>query len=271
MPYPLWAHPPWSALRSQAVRSSTMTRDEPAKYRQFLDAVARAMTEEDDIWQFQTLAGGSTLVARAKDEEEVVALIDAGSLDASVTVDDIVRVADLAARVGATAASEGRPAAFVCSRRAPSGDAVRAAYLRDLRILNVHPTGEDSWGYDVAILSQQEFTQPPNAPTTSERRWRAINDASDRAVFYDAQQSPIANFAGLRAELAWHEEAEIAPWGPWGSSHFDLPAGTLMTVPDQPPLPVTGVTLRFHKETRPLRATGEASAFADLASTWLWG
>ena len=254
-------------MRSQAVRSPTMTRDQPAKYRQFLDAVARALTEEDDIWQFQTLAGGSTLVARAKDDE-VVALIDAGSLDATVTVDDIVRVADLAARVGTTAASEGRPAAFVCSRRTPSGDAVQSAYLRNLRILNVHPTGEDSWGYDVAILSHQEFTLPPNAPTLSEQQWRAIHDGSNDAVFYDAQQTPIATFVGMRAELAWHEEPEVASWG---SSHFDLPAGTLMTVPDQPPLPVTGVTLRFHKETRPLRATREESAFADRASAWLWG
>lgn len=37
-----------------------------------------------------------------------------------------------------------------------------------------------------------------------------------------------------------------------------------MTVPDQPPLPVCGVTLQFHKETRQLRATDEESAFADL-------
>ncbi|QKG18694.1 hypothetical protein ACTIVE_0328 [Actinomadura verrucosospora] len=206
-------------------------------------------------------------MARAE-EDEVVALIDAGSLDATVTVDDIVRVADLAAQVGTTAASEGRPAGFVCSRRAPSGDAVQAAYLRNLRILNVHPTGEDSWGYALAILAHQEFAQPPNAPTLSEEQWRAVHDGSNDAVFHDAEQTPIATFAGLRAELAWHEEGDAAAWG---SSHFDLPAGTLMTVPDQPPLPVTGVTLRFHEETRPLRATREESAFADLVSTWLWG
>lgn len=33
------------------------------------------MTEEDDIWQFRTLAGGATLMARA-DDEMVVALIE---------------------------------------------------------------------------------------------------------------------------------------------------------------------------------------------------
>ncbi|MGW0197967.1 hypothetical protein [Nonomuraea sp. NPDC003201] len=244
-----------------------MTRAEPADHRRFLDAVARAMSEEDDIWQFQTPAGGSTLVARAVDAElEVVALIDAGSLDASVTVDDVARVADLAAQVGTTAAWEGRPAAFLCSRRTPTEEAVKAAYLRNLRILSVHPTGEDSWGYDMAILSHQEFTQPPNAPTLSEQQWRAVHDGSDGAVFRDAQQSPIASFAGLCAVLAWQEEGAS-----WGSRRFDLPAGTSMVVPDQPPLPVAGVTLRFHKETRPLRGSREESAFADLLTDWLWG
>jgi len=250
-----------------------MARDESIGYRRFLDAVARALTEEDDIWRFQTLTGGSTLVARTKDDdEEVVALIDGGSLDTTVTVDDIVRVADLAARVRTTAVSEARPAAFVCSRRVPSGDAVQAAYLRNLRILNVHPTGEGSWGHDVAVVSLHEFTQPPNASTLSEQQWWAVHEGSGDAVFHDAEQVPIASFAGLRAELAWHEESEVTSRGSsWGCSHFDLPAGTLMTVPGQPPLPVTGVTLQFHKETRPLRAAREESAFAELAADWLWG
>jgi hypothetical protein len=248
-----------------------MTRDEPAEYRRFLDAVARALTQDEDIWQFRTPAGGSALVARAGDEDGgVVALIDAGALDATVTAGHVARVADLAARVEATA-SEGRPAAFVCSRRTPSEDAVQAAYLRNLRILNVHPTGEDSWGYDVAIVTHRRFTQPPDAPTLSEQQWRAVHDDSDEAVFHDARQTPIATFAGLRAALAWHEESEVAPWGsPWGRSHFDLPAGTLMTVPDRFSLPVAGVTFEFQKETRPLRATREEAAFADLASDWLW-
>ncbi|WP_026413401.1 hypothetical protein [Actinomadura oligospora] len=141
-----------------------MTRDEPAEGRTFLDIFARALAEvDDDIWRFQILPGGPTLVARTS--------------------------------------------------------------------LNI-----------------------------------------DQAVFQDAQQTPIATFAGLSAELAWHEEPEVSPWGSsWGSSHFDLPAGTTMTIPNQPPLPVTGVTLRFHKETRPLQATQEENAFADLASLWLWG
>ncbi|MEU6780416.1 hypothetical protein ABZ912_14535 [Nonomuraea angiospora] len=246
-----------------------MTRPEPADHRRFLDAVARAMTEEDDIWRFQTPAGGSTLVARTVDDEpEVVALIDAGSLDATVTVDDVARVADLAAQVGTAATEEGRPAAFMCSRRPPAEEAVKAAYLRNLRILSVHPTGEDSWGYDIAVLSHQALTQPPNAPTLSEQQWSAVHDGIDGAVFRDAEQSPIASFAGLRAVLAWQEEGEVASWG---SRRFDLPAGTSMVVPDQPPLPVVGVTLRFHKETRPLRGTREESAFADLLTDWLWG
>ncbi|MEU0809653.1 hypothetical protein [Streptomyces sp. NPDC005970] len=248
-----------------------MTQDEPAEHRQFLDAVARALTEEDDIWQFHTPPGGSTLVARADDE--AVALIAAGSLlDATVTVDDIARVADLAARVGTTPAREGRPAAFVCSRRTPSGDAVQAAYLRNLRILSVHPTGEGSWGYDVAILSSHGFTQPQNTATLSKQQWGDVHADIYDAVFHDAQQTPIASFAGMRAELAWQEESHVSSWGnPWGSRHFKLPAGTSMTIPDRPSLPVTGVTLQFHKETRPLRATREESAFAELASDWLWG
>ncbi|MFI6743581.1 hypothetical protein ACIBI9_62850 [Nonomuraea sp. NPDC050451] len=245
-----------------------MTRAQPAEYRQFLDGVARAMTEEDDIWQFQMLAGRSTLVAHAADDEVVVALIDAGSLDVTVTVDDIVRVADLAVQVGTTAASEGRPAAFVCSRRTPTEEAVKAAYLRKLRILSVHPTGEDSWGYDIATLSHQKFTRPPNAPTLSEQQWSVIHDGIYGAVFYDAQQTPIASFAGLCAVLNWQEKTGVVSWG---SRHFDLPAGTLMLVPGQPPLPVVGVTLQFHKETRPLRGTREESAVADLVTDWLWG
>ncbi|MEV1169908.1 hypothetical protein [Nonomuraea sp. NPDC049784] len=246
-----------------------MMRDEPAGYRRFLDGVARAMADEDDIWQFQLLAGGSTLVARAADDDgAAVALIDAGSLNATVAVDDIARLADLAVQVGATA-SQGRPAAFVCSRRTPTEDAVKVAYLRNLRILSVHPTGEDSWGYDYALLSHQKITQPPNAPTLSERQWEDVHHDIRYAVFYDAQHIPIASFAGLSALLAWQEENDLAGTG--GLRHFDLPAGTLMVIPDQPPIPVVGVTLRFHKETRPLRAAGEEGAFADLVTEWLWG
>lgn len=249
-----------------------MTLIEHAKHRQFLDALAAALIEEDDIWQIETSPDGSALVARADDQDGVVvALIEAGALDQAVTVDDVVRVEGLAGRVGATA-FDGRPAAFLCSRREPAEGAIQAAYLRNMRILHVRSTGADTWGHDVAVLSQQEFTQPRDAPVLDEQEWQEIHNGSDRAVFHDGEQNPIANFAGLRAELVWHEETEVSPWGgAWGTGQFEMPAGTVMTVPGERPLPVTAVTLRFHKETRPVYAASEEGAFADLATSWLWG
>ncbi|WP_345675567.1 hypothetical protein [Yinghuangia aomiensis] len=249
-----------------------MTETEHARRRQFLDALAGALIEEDDIWQIETSSDGSALVARADDQDGlVVALIEAGSLDDAVTVEDVVRVESLASGVGVTA-FEGRPAAFLCSRREPAEGAVQAAYLRNMRILHVRSTGPDTWGRDVAVLSHQEFTQPLDAAVLDEREWQEIHDGSDRAVFHDGGQNPIATFAGLRAELAWHEETEVSPWGSaWGTGKFEMPAGTVMTVPGERPLPVTGVTLRFHKETRPVYAASEEGAFADVATGWLWG
>lgn len=249
-----------------------MTETEHPRRQQFLDALAGALIEEDDIWQIETSSDGTAVVARADDPDgAVVALIEAGSLDEAVTVDDVLRVESLATRVGA-AALDGRPASFMCSRREPAEGAMQAAYLRNMRILHVRSIGADTWGRDVAVLSHQRFTQPHDAPVLDEREWQALHDGSDRAVFHDREQNPIATFAGLRAELLWHEETEVASWGSaWGSGQFEMPAGTVMIVPGQPPVPVTGVTLRFHKEIRPLRAASEPGAFADLATVWLWG
>ncbi|MEU8136856.1 hypothetical protein [Streptodolium elevatio] len=248
-----------------------MAQAEHGGYRKFLGGFARALIAEDDIWQVRTSADGRSLVGRADDgRSSVVALVDAGSLDATVTVEDVERTASLAARVGATA-DDGQPAAFLCSRRKPAGAAVQAAYLRNIRILNVRSAGADSWGHNVAIVSRQEFGQMPDAPVLDEGQWQAIHDGSHSAVFLDSRQNPIATFPGLCAELAWHEETETSSWGSaWGIGRFTMPPGTLMAVPDQPPIPVTGVTFNFHKEMRRLRAAGEEAAYAALAANWLW-
>lgn len=138
-----------------------MTRTERLRHRQFLDALAAALIEEDDIWQIETAPEGSALVARADDQDGVVvALIEAGSLDETVTVDHVVRVEGLATRVGATA-FDGRPAAFLCSRREPAEGAIQAAYLRNMRILHVRSTGANTWGRDVAVLSQHGVHPAP--------------------------------------------------------------------------------------------------------------
>ncbi|WP_345678210.1 hypothetical protein [Yinghuangia aomiensis] len=249
-----------------------MAHTEHGGHRQFLDAAARALISEDDIWQVETLAGGSTLVARTDDGDEgVVALIEVGLLDATVTVDDVLRVEALAAEAGATAL-DGRPATFICARREPARDAIQAAFLRNMRILNVRPIGANTWGHDEAVLSRQQFTQPPDAPALSEQQWQVIHDGGGNAVFHDRRWIPIATFSGLRAELAWREATEVSSAGSaWGSWCFEMPAGTVMTVPEQPPIPVTSVTLRFHKEMCRLQATSEESAFIALATDWLWG
>jgi hypothetical protein len=260
------------ASENAGLRSPAVTRTEHVKHRKFLDALAAALIESDDIWQIETSSDGSALVARADDQDGVVvAVIEAGALDETVTVDHVVRVEGLATRVGATA-FDGRPAAFLCSRREPAAGAIQAAYLRNMRILHVRSTGADTWGRDVAVLSHQEFTQPLDAPVLDEQEWQEIHNGSDRAVFHDGEQNPIATFAGLRAELVRHEETEVSSWGSaWGTGKFEMPADTVMTVPGEPPVPVTGVTLRFHKETRPLYAASEEGAFASLATSWLWG
>ncbi len=233
-----------------------MTEDDSVERRSFLDGLAQAFTDDEDIWQFETLAG-ELMLARTEDDE-VVALFDAGSLDSPVDAERVARVAELAAQVGATTFG-GRPAAFVCSRRVPSDDAVQAAYLNNLCILVVRSVGENAWGYDIASVSRQQFTQPADADTLSELKWQVVHEQSDIAVFYDSAQNSIATFAGLSATLAWREQAG----GVW---HFDLPTGTVMSVPGQPPIPITGVTLHFHNEVRPLQAAREAPAFTRQRS-----
>ncbi|MGR6999200.1 hypothetical protein ACU686_15355 [Yinghuangia aomiensis] len=154
-----------------------MTETEHVGRRQLLDALAAALIEEDDIWQIETSSDGSALVARADDQDGlVVAVIEAGSLDEAVTVDDVVRLERLASGVGATA-FDGRPAAFLCSRRKPAEGAIQAAYLWNMRILHVRSTGSDTWGRDVAVLSQQEFTQLHDAPVLDEQEWRRYTAA----------------------------------------------------------------------------------------------
>lgn len=232
----------------------------------FLDIVAGALPEDGEEWQFQKVAGGSALVARLDlDESSVVVLIDVQSLDAVVTTDHVARVAGLAVQAGTSVLFEG-PSAFICSRHTPPDDAVLAADLRGIRILSVFATGEGAWGQHRASASHQEFTQPPAAPALTEPQWLAVHQGSSRAVFHDAGQTPIASFVGIVATLAWHDPTQ----GKWGTHRVDLPAGATMTVPDQPPVPVSGVVLQFHRDTAPLQATGEAQAYAEIITNWLW-
>ncbi|MFR9726570.1 hypothetical protein ACL02R_24900 [Streptomyces sp. MS19] len=255
-----------------------MIAEEPTGARQFLDTLARLWGEEDDEWRFEAVADGSALVARtvveyrSAPDARLVALVDARALDATVTVDDVARVADLAARVGAAPLEKGKPAAFVCTRRVPSAEAVQAACLRGVRILSVRELEGGRWGYDRSVLSSQEFTQPRDAAAIGEDRWSSVHADADRAVFRDARGVAFSSFEGLRAVLEWEEETEVSPGGgAWGRRRFGMPAGTSMTLPGHPPVPVSGVTLAFHRETRELRATREEGAFRERLSAWLWG